>query len=138
MNDFASITTLEFSLFRQEHALRLYPNWMVRYFETLNEKEQWQYFLAYRHVRSQLVCEAYFVDQLKWILKNTSIELEYDLYVQAQLDPDFYPEDVFQPGRFEALDEKYAQRFTAQIRPVLTPPEVPGCSKDDEADRLPF
>lgn len=72
----SSLEALEFSVFQEEHALRIYPNWMVRYFESLTEKEQWQYFLAYRKVADQMLSESYLIDQLKWILKYPSIELE--------------------------------------------------------------
>lgn len=138
MNYFKSLTTLEFSIFQEEHTLRIYPNWMVRYFESLTEKEQRQYFLEYRQVSDQLISESYFIDQLKWILKHSSIELEYDLYVQAILDPDFYVDDVFKSGKFDELNEKYGERFKKDFGPVLEQSESLASSLDGQEDTLPF
>jgi hypothetical protein len=138
MNYFKSLATLEFSIFQEEHTIRVYPNWMVRYFESLTEKEQWQYFLEYRQVTHQLISESYFIDQLKWILKHSSIELEYDLYVQAMLDPDFSKDDVFKPGKFDALDKKYGQRFKKDFSTVFEPSESLASSQDEREDTLPF
>lgn len=138
MNYFKSLTTLEFSIFQEEHTIRVYPNWMVRYFESLTEKEQWQYFLEYRQITHQLISESYFIDQLKWILKHTSIELEYDLYVQAILDPDFFKDDIFKPGKFDELDKRYGQRFKKDFSTMFGPSESPAFSLDGQEDTLPF
>ncbi len=138
MNYSKSLITLEFSVFQEEHRLGTYPNWMVRYFEILSEKEQWQYFLEYRQVTYQMISTSYFIDQLKWILKHSSIELEYDLYVQAMLDPDFSVNDVFQSGRFDELHKKYGQRFKEDFSSVFEPLEPPVSSLDEQEDNLPF
>lgn len=106
---------------------------MVRYFESLTEKEQWQCFLEYRQVTNQLIYESYFIDQLKWILKHSSINLEYDLYVQAMLDPDFSEDDV----KFDELDKRYGQRFK-KISALCLDSEPPASSLDRQEDTLPF
>lgn len=135
----SSLEALEYSVFLEEHSLRIYPNWMVRYIESLTEKERWQYFLAYRDVANQMVSESYLIDQLKWILKDPSIELEYDLYVKALLDPDFYEGDVFQPGKWDKLHEKYSTRFQQEISPVVERQQEQLVSSQDEPeDILPF
>lgn len=135
----SSLEALEFSVFQDGHALRIYPNWMVRYFESLTEKEQWDYFLAYRKVADQMLSESYLIDQLKWILKHPSIELEYDLYVQALLDPDFYEGDVFRPGKWDKLHEKYATRFQQEFNLVEEQQQEDSASSPDEPeDTLPF
>lgn len=140
MNDFKSIETLEFSVFRDEHKFRVYPNWMVRYFETLTKNEQWKYFLAYRNVANQMLSDSYLIDQLKWILKYPSIELEYDLYAKAQLDPDFYVEDVFLPGKWDELQEKYESRFQQEINLLAEEEQQEdlGSSQEMPEDILPF
>lgn len=135
----SSLEALEFSVFQDEHALRIYPNWMVRYFESLTEKEQWDYFLAYRKVADQMVSESYLVDQLKWILKQTSIELEYDLCVKALFDPDFYESDIFRPGKWDKLQEKYAARLQQVINLVEEQQQADLASSPEEpGDTLPF
>lgn len=135
----SSLEALEFSVFQDEHVLRLYPNWMVRYFESLTEEEQWHYFLAYRKVADQMVSESYLVDQLKWILKQFPFELEYGLYVQAIFDPDFYESDVFQPGKWDKLQTKYAARFQKEfILLEEQQQEDPASSLDEPEDTLPF
>lgn len=135
----SSLKALEFSVFQEEHTLRTYPNWMVRYFESLTEKEQWKYFLDYRKVADQMLSESYLIDQLKWILKFPSIELEYDLYVQALLDPDFYEGDVFRPGKWDKLHEKYVTRFQQEISLVGGQQQEDLVSSQDEPeDTLPF
>jgi hypothetical protein len=138
MNYFTSLLTLEFSVFQEEHTLRIYPNWMVRYFDSLTKKEQWQYFLEYRKVADQMLSEQYFIDQLKWILKHSSIELEYDLYVQAMLDPDFCVDDVFKSGKFNELNEKYSQRFKKDFSPVFEQSESLASLLNGQGDTLPF
>ena len=139
MNDFKSLKTLEFSIFREEHKSRVYPNWMVKYFESLTEKEQWNFFLLYRKVADQMLSESYLIDRLKWILKFPSIELEYDLYVQALSDPDFYEGDVFRPGKWDKLHEKYATRFHQEISLVEEQQqEDPASSQEEPEDTLPF
>lgn len=137
-NDFASLEALAFSVFEEEHRLHLYPNWMVRYFASLTRREQRQYFLAYWKVANQLVSEAYLMDQLKWIVKQPTMELEYDLYVQARLDPDFYEGDVFKPGKWDELQIKYETRFQQDIIPVLEQREEPVSSQEEPEDTLPF
>ncbi|WP_139344854.1 hypothetical protein [Oceanobacillus sojae] len=107
----SSLKALEFSVFQEEHKNGVYPNWMRRYFESLTEGEQWDYFLAYRNVADQMVSESYLVDHLKWILKYPTIELEYNIYAKAVFDPDFYESDVFRPGKWDKLQEKYAARL---------------------------
>jgi hypothetical protein len=135
----SSLEALEFSVFEEAHSLLIYPIWMVRYFEALTEKEQWQYFLTYREVASQMVNESYLIDQLKWILKLPSIELEYNLYVQASLDPDFYEADVFRPGKWDRLHEKYATRFRQEVSLVMEQQQEDLASSQDEPeDKLPF
>lgn len=135
----SSLEALEFSVFQDEHLLRLYPNWMVRYFESLTEEEQWHYFLAYRKVADQMVSESYLIDQLKWILKQLSIELEYGLYVQAIFDPEFDELDVFQPGKWDKLQTKYAARLHKEIKLVEEQQqEEPASSLDEPEDTLPF
>lgn len=138
MNYFRSLATLEFSVFQDEHTQRIYPNWMVRYFDSLTRQEQWQYFLEYRKVADQMLSEQYLIDQLKWILKHSSIELEYDLYVQAMLDPDFFERDVFKPGKWDKLHKKYAPRFKQDFSTVFEPSESLASSQDEREDRLPF
>lgn len=133
------LEALEFSVFQDEHALRIYPNWMVRYFVSLTEKEQRDYFLAYRKVADQMVSESYLVDQLKWILKHPSIELEYDLCVKALFDPDFYESDVFRPGKWDKLQEKYAARLQQEINLEEEQQQANLASSQDEPeDTLPF
>ncbi|WP_269409552.1 hypothetical protein [Lentibacillus daqui] len=135
----SSLEALEFSVFQDEHALRIFPNWMVRYFESLTEKEQWQYFLAYRKVADQMLSESYLIDQLKWILKYPSIELEYDLYVKARIDPDFYEEEVFLPEKWTELQEKYETRFQQAISLLEEQQREDQVSSQDEPeDTLPF
>lgn len=131
--------TLEFSVFREEHRFGVFPNWMVRYFESLTEKEQRKYFLAYRKVADQMLSESYLIDQLKWILKHPYIELEYDLYVKALFDPDFYEGDIFRPGKWDKLYEKYAARFQQEISHVAEQQrEDLATSQDEPEDTLPF
>src|SRR5699024_8948411 len=117
---------------------RIYPNWMVRYFESLTEKEQWQYFLEYQKVAEQMLSEQYLIDQLKWILKRSSIELEYDLYVQAMLDPDFFESDVFKPGKWDILHKKYAPRYKREFSTVFETSKSLASSQDEREDTLPF
>lgn len=138
MNYFRSLAALEFSVFQDEHVLRIYPNWMVRYFDSLTKKEQWQYFLEYRKVADQMFSEQYLIDQLKWILKHSSVELEYDLYVQAVLDPDFFESDVFKPGKWDKLHEKHAPRFKKDFSTAFEPLEPLESSQDEREDTLPF
>lgn len=135
----SSLEALEFSVFQDEHALRIYPNWMVRYFESLTEKGQWKYFLAYRKVAKQMLSESYLIDQLKWILKYPPIELEYDLYLQARLDPDFCEGEVFLPGKWKELQETYETRFQQEISLVEEQQrEDLASSQDEPEDTLPF
>lgn len=135
----SSLKALEFSIFQDDHRFRVYPNWMVRYFESLTEEEQWNYFLAYRKVADQMVSESYLVDQLKWILKNPSVELEYDLCVKALFDPDFYESDVFRPGKWDKLQEKYAARLQQEINLAEEQQQAGLVSPLDEPeDKLPF
>ncbi|MGY0691333.1 hypothetical protein ACW2QC_00910 [Virgibacillus sp. FSP13] len=112
---------------------------MVRYFESLTEKKQWNYFVSYRKVADQMLSESYLIDQLKWILKHPSVELEYDLYVQALFDPDFYEGDVFRPGKWDKLHEKYATRFQQEI--ILVEEQQQkylASSQEGPKDTLPF
>jgi len=135
----SSLEALEFSVFQDEHALRIFPNWMVRYFESLTEKEQWQYFLAYRKVADQMLSESYLIDQLKWILKHPSIDLEYDLYVKARLDPDFYEGEIFLSGKWNELQEKYETRFQQEINLAEEQQrEDQASSQDEQEGTLPF
>ncbi|WP_459796880.1 hypothetical protein, partial [Alkalibacterium sp. m-11] len=71
--DFNSLETLGFSIFRDMHTERVYPNWMLRYFETLTESEQRVYFHSFRQVTDQMYSEDYLIDRLKWILKYPAI-----------------------------------------------------------------
>lgn len=96
------------------------------------------YFLAYRQVTHQLISESYFMDQLKWMLKHSSLELEYGLYVQAMFDPDFFKDDVFKPGKFEELDKKYSHRFKKDFSPAFESSEPPVSSPDGKEDTPPF
>jgi len=135
----SSLEALEFSVFQDEHALRIYPNWMVRYFESLTEKEQWKYFLAYRKVANQMLSESYLIVQLKWILKYPSIELEYDLYLKARIDPDFCEGEVFLPGKWNELQATYETRFQQEISLVEEQQrEDLASSQDEPEDTLPF
>lgn len=68
-------------------------------FRTLTEKEQRGYFREFRQITDQRYSEDYLVDRLKWILKYSSIDLEYGFYVQVKLDVDFYDPDIFKPGK---------------------------------------
>lgn len=138
MDYLRSLEALEFSVFQDEHSLRIYPNWMVRYFDSLTKRGQWQYFLEYRKVADQMVSEHYLIEQLKWILKHSLIELEYDLYVQAMLDPDFFESDVFKPGKWDELHKKYAPRFKRDFGTAFEPSEPPESSQDEQGDTLPF
>lgn len=110
----------------------------IRYFDTLMRREQWQYFVEYRKVADQMLSEQYLIDQLKWILKRSSIELEYDLYVQAMLDSDFFESDVFKPGKWDKLHEKYAPRFKQAFSTAFEPMERLESSQDEREDTLPF
>lgn len=94
--------------------MRLYPNWMLRYFGTLTLDEQWAYFLAYRSISNLLVKEDYLIDQLKWILKGSKIDLAFDFYVQLMCDPEADADELFKPGGFETLYEKYDDRFETE------------------------
>lgn len=138
MDCFRGLAALEFSVFQDEHVLRIYPNWMIRYFDSLTKNERWQYFLEYRKVAAQMVSEQYLIDQLKWILKHSSIELEYDLYVQAVLDPDFFECDVFKPGKWDELHKKYATRFKQDFSRAFEPSEPLESSQDEKEDKRPF
>lgn len=111
MDDFANSFTWDFLIFRHDHEERNYPNWMIRYFETLTLEEQWQYFKDFRQIEAQLETPAYFIDKLKWLLKAEIIELAYDFYVHLMFDPDADIEEIFQPGCFKHLYQSYNERF---------------------------
>lgn len=136
--DFYSLENLEFSLFQHKHERKEYPNWMVRYFWELTENEQRVYFRSFRQVTDQMRSGDYFVDHLKWILKYTVIELEYDLYVHAKLDPDFYEPDVFKPGKWKQLEKKYVDRFNEDVLSVLESQANQVSPPSEPEDKLPF
>lgn len=136
--DFNSLETLGFSIFRDMHTERVYPNWMLRYFETLTESEQRVYFHSFRQVTDQMYSEDYLIDRLKWILKYPAIEMEYDLYVHAKLDLDFYYPAVFKPEKWIQLEEKYFDRFNEDILSVLESQENQAFSPNDSGDTHPF
>lgn len=138
MNDFRSIETIEFSIFRYDHESRIYPDWMIRYFEDLTYDEQWRYFLTYRKVANQLVTDDFLIEQLKWILKRPSFELEYDLYIQFMFHSDYACDDVFKCGTFERWVDKYNQRFEEEFNETLETPTTWAKSLDDRMDELPF
>lgn len=138
MDYFSSIEALDFSVFCDEHRFKVYPNWMLRYFETLSEKEQWLYFLEYRKVASLLNSERCLIEQLKWILKSPSPELEYDFYVQFMFDPEGDLYDSFKPGMFELLDEKYRERFETEFKECWEQGGPADYEMPDLDDELPF
>lgn len=141
MNDFSSIETLDFSVFYMEHELRLFPNWMLRYFETLSPNEQWTYFLSYRSLSTLMYSEDYLMDQLKWILKTPGFDLTYDFYVQLMFDPEADCQELFKPGGFESLDEQFSLRFTEDYADCFLSEEtteVPAWESDDLEDTLLF
>lgn len=138
MKDLASIETFEFLIFRYDHNRRRYPNWMIRYFEDLNREEQWLYSLQYHKVAQQLVSEEYLIEQLKWILKRTDVELEYDLLIQFMFDEEHGIDEVFKPGIFDRWCGKYKDRFEEEFSETLDTPEVSGGSPHDITDELPF
>lgn len=136
--DFYSLENLEFSLFRHKHEMREYPNWMLRHFQTLTEKEQRAYFREFRHVTDQMYKEDYLVDCLKWILKYSPMDLEYDFYIQAKLDLDFYYPDIFKPGKWPELEKKYCDRFNEDVLSVLESQANQVSPPNDSEDTLPF
>lgn len=138
MNDFASIEALEYSIFRHDHECRVYPNWMLRYFESLTGEEQWHYSLAYHKVKNQLVSEQYLVEQLKWILKWPKADLEYGLFIQFMFDPEHDIDDVFKRGRFEIWHDKYNERFEEEFSNLFEIPEASEDLPDDITGELPF
>lgn len=119
MNDFSNILILDFSIFRHDHEERFYPNWMIQYYETLTLEEQWMYFRAFRKIEAQLEKPEYLIDQLKWILKGTNIELEYYFFVQLMFDEDADIDDICKIGYFEQLYQTYNERFEKQLRKLL-------------------
>ena len=82
--------------------------------------------------------EDYLVDCLKWILKHSVIEMEYDLYVQAKLDLDFYDPAIFKPGKWEQLDKKYVHRFNEDVLSALESQVNQEFSPNGSEDILPF
>ena len=138
MSDKINAITLEFLAFSEHHRLNQYPNWMGRYFNALEDSEKWLYFLAYRHLTRQMVSETYLVDQLKWILKQPSMDLPYDLYIQIMFDLDVFVTELFKPDAFEALERKYAQRFRSEFPEYVLQPALPVSSDDAPMDTLPF
>lgn len=138
MNYFSNLTTLEFSVFQDEHLLGMYPNWMIRYFTSLTDGEKWAYFLDYRNVVNQMLSDYYLIDRLKWILKQPNIELEYDLYVQARFDPDFFADDVFKPDVWEKLNDQYSLRFKEEYQTKFKTSESQASSPDGQEDTLPY
>jgi hypothetical protein len=141
MNIFSSIETLDFSVFCEEHELRLYPNWMLRYFDDLTLKEQWAYFLEYRSISNLLYKEDYLIDQLKWILKGSKIDLAFDFYVQLMFDPEADMDELFKPGSLETLYEKFNDRFNLEYAECFIPEEplaTPELPLDFSTDSLPF
>ncbi len=78
------------------------------------------------------------IEQLKWILKHSFVELEYDLYVQTMLDPDFFESDVFKPGKWDELHKKYAPRFKLDFSTVFESSEPLASSQDEREDIFPF
>ncbi|WP_459796816.1 hypothetical protein, partial [Alkalibacterium sp. m-11] len=106
--------------------------------ETLTESEQRVYFHSFRQVTDQMYSEDYLIDRLKWILKYPAIEMEYDLYVHAKLDLDFYYPAVFKPEKWTQLEEKYFDRFNEDILSVLESQENQAFSPNDSGDTHPF
>lgn len=138
MNYFRSLTTLEFSVFHDEHMLGMYPNWMIRYFTSLRDADKWAYFLDYRNVVNQMLSDDYLIDRLKWILKQPNIELEYDLYVQARFDSDFFADDVFKPDVWAKLNDQYSLPFNDEYLTKLKTSESQEPSPDEQEDTLPY
>lgn len=139
MNSFESIDALDFSIFQYDHEQRIYPNWMVRHFESLALDERWHYFRSFRKLEEQLYRPEYLIDQLKWLLKSEPIELEYDFYVQLMCDPEIDMDELFKPGYFEVLDQKYGARFDQAYEESLKPAVDKLASLPDVSrDSLPF
>lgn len=138
MSEKMNACTLEFIIFTKKHMANQYPNWMVRYFDTLDASEKWHYFLTYRNLVRQMVSETYLITQLKWILKQPSMDLPYDLYLQIMFDPDVSVTDTFKPGAFEALERKYAQQFKSEFPEFALRPAPLVSSDDAPMDTLPF
>src|SRR5699024_10595059 len=112
--------------------------WMGRYFNALEDSEKWLYFLAYRHLTRQMVSETYLVDQLKWILKQPSMDLPYDLYIQIMFDLDVSVTELLKPDAFEALERKYAQRFRSEFPEYVHQTALLVYSDDAPMDILSF
>lgn len=60
-------------------------------------------------------------------------------YVQLMCDPDADRDDLFKPGQFELLDERYRERFEQAYGDSLKPVEKDWASSPDfSGDILPF
>lgn len=139
MNTFINGDDLDFLVFRFNHEEKNFPNWMIRYFNSLSEVDQWNYFNDFKKIESQLLSSSYLIDQLKWILKSDPVDLEYHFYVQLIFDPEADIDSLFKPGGFERLDQIYKERFDEEFQEAFNMTnEVSESSQCFSMDILPF